>query len=98
MSILTLPNLKAYLREISADLDLPLEMARAAAVAEANAFCGVDLDAEFADGAPGDVVMACCLLAQAHADPATPDENEYRRGAAQKLLFPYRRASGVASA
>lgn len=98
MSILTLPNLKAYLREISADLDVPLEMARAAAIAEANAFCGVDLETEFEDGAPGDVVMACCLLAQVHADPATPVENEYRRGAAQKLLFPYRRTSGMVSA
>lgn len=91
MSIIILGDFKAYLREATADLDDPLQMALDAAIAEASGFVGFDLDEAYGvDGPPSDLAMAVFLLAQTHADAGGPSDNEYRRAAAQKLLNRYR--------
>lgn len=100
MSVFTLPDFKAYLRELTADLDNPLQMALDAAIAEASGFVGFDLDEAYGDssGPPSDLAMAVFLLAQTHADAGGPADNEYRRGAAQKLLTRYRVDPGFVGA
>ena len=99
MSIATLEQFKEFIRELSSDLDSPFQLALEAAGAEANSFCGFDLEAEF-DGTapPSDVVMAVMLLAQVHSDAGDVDTAEYRRVAAHRLLTPYRRDSGLRAA
>lgn len=96
MSIVSLAGFRAFMREATTDLDDPLQMALDAAEAEAAAFVGFDLDEAFGDssGAPSDLQMAICLLAQAHADAGGPAENEFRRGTAQRLLTRYRTHTG----
>ena len=44
MSVVSLVDFKAYLRELSTALDNPLQMALDAAIAEASGFVGFDLD------------------------------------------------------
>ena len=92
MSVIYLADFKAYLRELTTALDDPLQMALDAAIAEASGFVGFDLDEAYGDssGPPSDLAMAVFLLAQTHADAGGPADNEYRRGAAQKLLTRYR--------
>ena len=92
MSVVSLADFKAYLRELTTALDDPLQMALDAAIAEASGFVGFDLDEAYDDssGPPSDLAMAVCLLAQTHADSGGPADNEYRRGVAQKLLTRYR--------
>ena len=99
MSIVTLTQFKQHLRELSDDLDDPFQLALNAAEAEANAFVGFDIDEEFGDDEPpSDIVMAAMLLAQIHADGGAVNDNEYRRAAAQGLLRPYRRDTGMRAA
>jgi len=99
MSTATLSQFKGYLRELSDDLDDPLQSALDAATAEANAFLGFDAAEQFgSDGPPSDVVMAVMILAQIYADAGSPEENEHRRGAAQRLMLPYRTDTGMGAA
>ncbi len=99
MSAATLIQFKGFLRELSDDLNDPLQFALDAATAEASAFLGFDAEEQFgSDGPPSDVVMAVMVLAQVHADAGSPEENEHRRGAAQKLLLPYRTDTGMGAA
>jgi hypothetical protein len=95
MSAPTLDDLKAFLRTLGHDLDESLNLALVAAVAEAEAFIGGQLIELWPDEAPGDVAMAVLLLAQTHADAGTPQEQEYRRTAAQQLLRPHRIGTGL---
>lgn len=95
MSLVTLTDFKAYLRELTADLDDPFQMALDSATAEASNFLGFDAVIEFGTGVPSDVQMACMLLGQVHADLGDPETNESRRGAAQRLLLPYRLNTGI---
>lgn len=99
MSIADLATFKQYLRELTSDLDATLQMALDAATAEANSFVGFDIEDEYGtSGAPPDVAMACMVLAQIHADSGDPDGNDHRRVAAQRLLCPHRRSTGLGSA
>lgn len=99
MSFVDLTTFKQFVRELTADLDDPLQLALNAAEAEANAFVGFDIGAEFGSSEPpSDIVMATMLLAQIHADAGAVNDNEYRRAAAQGLLRPYRRDTGIKSA
>lgn len=99
MSIATLADFKSYLRELTTDLDDPFQMALDSATAECDHFVGFDIAEEYgSDGAPSDVVMACMLLAQVHADMGAPEANEARRAAAQRLMLPYRLNTGIGSA
>ena len=100
MSILALADFKTYLRELTVDLDNPLQMALDAAESEAEGFLGAMLNnyADSSGSLPGDLAMAVFLLAQTHADAGGPTDNDYRRGAAQKLLVRYRTDSGIGGA
>lgn len=99
MTIASLTAFKQQMRELTNDLDDPFEMALDSATLECNHFLGFDAEEEYgSSGAPSDVVMACMLLAQVHADMGTPDANEARRAAAQRLMLPYRVNTGIGSA
>lgn len=95
MSIATLADFKLYMRELTADLDATFQLALDSATAEVNAYLGMDAETDFgSEGIPSDVVMACMLLAQVHADMGDPEGNDHRRVAAQRLLTPYRLNTG----
>jgi hypothetical protein len=99
MTIATLEQFKDFIRELSTDLDSPFQLALESASSEANNYLGFIAEEEFpTDGPPSDVVIACCLLAQVHADSGDPDAQEYRRRAAQRLMQPYRLNTGIGSA
>ncbi len=99
MSIITLSALKAYLRELTTDLDPPLTVALESASAEVRHFLGFDPETEFGSSdIPSDLAMAAMLLAQVHADAGDPVQNEARRVAAQRLLLPYRTNTGIGGA
>lgn len=99
MSIATLADLKNHLRELTTDLDDPFQMALDSATAECEHFVGFGIADEFGSaGVPSDIVMACVLLAQVHADMGAPEANEARRAAAQRLLLPYRVDCGFGGA
>lgn len=99
MTIATLEQFKDFIRELTTDLDNPCQLALESATAEANNYLGFIAEEEFSsDGPPSDVVIACCLLAQVHADSGDPNAQEYRRRAAQRLLQPYRLDTGIGSA
>ncbi len=99
MSIAALSDFKAYLRELTTDLDDPFQMALDSATAECDHFVGFDIVAEYgSDGAPSDLLMACMLLGQVHADMGAPEANEARRAAAQRLMLPYRLNTGIGAA
>lgn len=96
MSTIALETLRAHLRAED-DLDATLQLALDAAEAEAAAYLGRPL-AEMTDAGgalPSDVTMAVLLLAQTYVDDDDPRAAEARRGAAQRLLLPYRIASGI---
>lgn len=95
MSLPTLDDVKAFMRVEGDHLDVALSLALGAAIAEAGNFVGASLSQRWPDDLPSDVVMACLLLVQHHVDVGTPQENEYRRGAAQHLLRPYREGVGI---
>lgn len=92
MSIAPLSAFKDYLRELTDDLDDPMQMALDAAIAEASGFTGFDLVEAYDDsnGAPSDVVMAVFLLAQTYVDGIGVNESNHCRAIAQKLLTRYR--------
>lgn len=95
MSLADLSTFKAYVRELTNDLDGAFQTALDSATAEVSNFLGFDAEAEYGSaGAPADVVMACMILAQVHADAGSPAENDHRRVAAHRLLTPYRLATG----
>lgn len=96
MSLPELSDVKAFLRVEGNHLDVALSLALGAAIAECGNFVGGSLRERWPDELPSDVAMACLLLAQTHADAGTPQENEYRRAAAQHLLRPYRLEVGIA--
>ncbi len=96
MSLPTLPDVKSFLRVTGDDLDVTLTLALGAAVAEAGNFIGGSLVDRWPDDLPSDVVMSLLLLVQHHVDAGSPQENEYRRSAAQSLLRPYRLEVGIA--
>lgn len=99
MSIATLAQFREFVRELTSDLDMPFQLALDAATSEVNAFIGFDAEDEYASGGPpSDMVMACMLLAQVHADAAAVNDGEYRRAAAQNLLLPYRLNVGFGGA
>ncbi|MGV8921344.1 MAG: head-tail connector protein [Pseudomonas sp.] len=98
MSIIDLTNFKTFLRELSSDLDSAFTLAINAAEAEVNNHLGFDADTEFNGDPPGDVVMACLLLAQVFADAGDPEANRYRRTAAHNLLAPHRTCTGIGGA
>lgn len=99
MSIANLTDFKAFLRQLSNDLDSPFQLALDAATAEANAFVGFDIEIEYdSTEPPSDIVMAAMLLAQVHADAGDAATNEARRVAAQRLLMPYRIDTGFGRA
>lgn len=92
MSIITLDTFKGFLRELSTDLDVPLQLALDAGEAEASAFLGVDIATEYATvEPPPDIVMGILYLARVHADEG--DAERYR-SIGQKLLQPYRVNTG----
>ena len=96
MSLVPLEDFKAYIRELTNDLDDVLQMALNSAGAEARHFLGFDPAAEFgSDGLPSDLNMAVMLLAQVHADAGDTATNESRRAAAQRLMVPYRHNTGI---
>lgn len=95
MSIVSLAALKAYLRELTTDLDPTLALALESASTEVRNFLGFDPETEFGSSdIPSDLAMACCLLAQCHADAGDAATNESRRTAAQRLMLPYRVDTG----
>lgn len=99
MSIATLATFKAYLRELTTDIDPSLNLALESASHEVRHFLGFDPETEFGSSdIPADITLACCLLGQCHADAGDPASNEARRGAAQRLLLPYRRDTGIGGA
>ena len=99
MTIATLTDFKLYVRELTNDLDDAFTLALESATAECNNFLGMDAEADFGSaGIPSDVVMACMVLAQVHADLGDPEANEGRRAAAQRLLLPYRLNTGFGRA
>lgn len=98
MSIADLTTFKQFLRELTADLDDPLQMALDSATSECNHFVGLDIEDEFGTGIPADLEMACMTLAQVHADIGDPVTNENRRAAAQRLMLPYRLETGIGAA
>lgn len=99
MSIATLSQFREFVRELTSDLDSPFQLALDAATSEANGFLGFDVEAEFeSTEPPSDIVMACMLLAQVHADAGAVNDGEYRRAAAQNLLLPYRLNIGFGGA
>lgn len=98
MRIASLAEFKAHIRELTNDLDPAYTLALDAATAEINAFVGYDVMERSSDDPPSDVVMACMLLAQVHADAGAVDDAEYRRGAAHRLLIPYRENTGIGAA
>lgn len=101
MSIPTMIQAKNYLRLVDDDLDAVVVLAISASQAEMDTFIGGDsaalrwpADAEV----PGDVVGAALLLLKVHFEESDPQRAEQWRGVAQRLLFPYRAASGVKEA
>ena len=92
MSIVALSDFKAYLRELTGDLDDPLQMALDAAIAEASGFVGFDLVEAYdnSSGTPSDGAMAVFLLAQTYVDGIGVNEVDHCRAIAQKLLTRYR--------
>lgn len=97
MTVVDLQAFKAFLRIADNDLDAVLQLALAAAEAEASSFIGAALDT-FGAEPPGDIVMAVLVLAQVHADAGTVQESEWRRTAAHNLLRPHRLATGLGAA
>lgn len=98
MTIATLAQFKDYVRELTTDLDDTFTLALESATSEVNAYLGMDAETDFgSDGAPPDVVMACMVLAQVHADMGDPEQNDHRRVAAHRLLTPYRVNTGFGS-
>ena len=95
MSAPTLTDFRAFLRIDHAEMNAALELALAAAKAEAESFIGGTVAELWPVQAPGDVRMAILLLGQTHADAGTPQEHEYRRTAAQHLLRPHRQHTGI---
>lgn len=99
MSIATLATFKAYLRELTTDIDPSLTLALESASTEVRHFLGFDPETEFGSSdIPSDLAMAAMLLAQVHADAGDPVQNEARRVAAQRLLLPYRINTGIGGA
>lgn len=98
MSIVALATFKQFVRQLTADLDDPFQMALESATAEVNHFVGFDVMDEFGSGVPSDIDMACMTLALIHADVGDSEQNDHRRVAAQRLLLPYRRATGIGAA
>lgn len=99
MSIATLATFKAYLRELTTDIDPSLTLALESASTEVRHFLGFDPETEFGSSdIPSDIALACCLLGQCHADAGDPATNESRRVAAQRLLLPYRQDTGIGGA
>ena len=94
MTIASLEQFKGYIRELENDLDPTLQLALESASAEVRHFLGFDP----AEAVEPDIVMACCLLAQAHVDAGTPSDNDHRREAAYRLLRPHRVHDGIAAA
>src|SRR5690606_27974015 len=98
VSIVTLSDFKAYLRELTDDLDAPLTAALASANAEVTHRLGYDPAEEHGTDMPPDIPMAAMLLASVHADAADVPQLEYRRTAAYRLLDPYRLNTGFGGA
>lgn len=98
MSIADLTTFKQYLRELTTDLDDPFQLALESATGECNSFLGFDAIDQFGTAIPPEIVMACMLLAQVHADMGDPEANEGRRAAAQRLMLPYRLNTGIGAA
>ncbi|MBW8373621.1 head-tail connector protein [Stenotrophomonas sp.] len=101
MSIPTMMQAKSYLRLIDGDLDAVVILAISAAQAEMDAFIGGDTAAlrwPADEDVPGDVTGAALLLLKLHFEESDPERAEQWRAIAQRLLFPYRVASGVKEA
>ena len=101
MSIPTLIQARAYLRLIEGDLDSAAVLAISVAQRELDAFIGGDGAAQrwpTEEDVPGDVTGAALLLVKVHFEESHPEKAEQWRGIAQRLLFPYRVASGVKEA
>ena len=99
MTNASLSQFKAFVRELTNDLDSPFQLALESATAEVDSFLGFDVQLEYgSEGPPSDIVMACLLLAQVHADAGDPAANEHRRTAAHRLLTPHRENTGFGSA
>ena len=92
MSIVTHAQLAEYLRQAESDPDYIVRFALSAALSEASAIIGADIEIENVQlGSPSDFQTAVRLLASVHADSDEYEYNEYRRAAAHGLLRPYRR-------
>lgn len=101
MSIPTLIQARTYLRLIDSDLDSAVILAISIAQTEVDAFIGGDEAAQrwpTEEDVPGDVTGAALLLLKLHFEEPDPERGEQWRGIAQRLLFPYRVASGVKEA
>lgn len=91
MTLVSLCDVRAYLLELSVDIDYPLQAALAAAIAEASGFAGFDLAAAYCStSAPGDLKTAIVLLTHIHGCVRCSEDIESRRGIAQKLMLFYR--------
>lgn len=96
MSIATLTEFKEYIRELTNDLNSPLQGALDSATVEVNHFLGFDAEEQFgSSGVPEDIKHACMLLAQVHADAGDVNTNESRRTTAQRMMLPYRLNTGI---
>jgi len=101
MSIPTMMQAKNYLRLIDGDLDAAVILAISAAQNEVDAFIGGDSTVirwPTDEDVPGDVTGAALLLVKVHFEESDPERAEQWRAIAQRLLFPYRVASGVKEA
>ena len=101
MSIVILPEARAYLRIIGTDLDPAITVAMAAAESEVAGFIGGDTPAtRWPDPvpAPGDVKAAALMLVRLHFEESNAVQAELWRGIAQRLLVRYRTDSGIGGA
>lgn len=99
MSIVPLADYRAFLREVQdTSLDGVLQQSLDAAEGHASAFLGFDIALEFdAEPVPAEIKSAVTLIAQTLTDQLAPEECEWRRAAAERLLRPYRIETGIAA-
>lgn len=98
MNYLTVPNVKAQLRDFGTanDLDVVYAMALDAAEATIDKFVGFDVWVEFGGMVPVDVIKAGYLLAVVDEDALDPTSATHARARAESLLRPHRREVGFA--
>ena len=96
MSIVTLDQFRAYLRDTSDDsLNPVLQQALDTAQARAESFMGQTIGA-FAGDVPSPIQSAIQIMAQIEVDPVDPVAANSMQARAESLLRPYRLDTGIA--